>query len=119
MRLHADCIDSYLIMFVFAILALRRQRKTEPSLYRKDISLCDTESRPQSLQFSEMDGTAYTAQTLPSRPATVVPSRQISLAARSTRPPTYYSSGDESLLVVDEKDTEKERTKGLRGVGWT
>lgn len=69
-----------------------------------------------SVYSSELQASSVGEETLPSRPRSTVPSRQLSMANHSTRPPTYYSSGDDSLLTVDEKD-EKVGSR-VRSVGY-
>lgn len=57
-----------------------------------------------SFDSSEISFGTVGDQTLPSRTQSTMLSRQQSQAQRSERPPTYYSTGDDSLLTVDEKD---------------
>ena len=100
---------------VFAIVALRRQRgQAFPAeTYQKSLI---QEGKP-SFESSEFAVSSIGDQTLPSRPRSTVPSRQLSkysklsMTTRSERPPTYYSNGDDSLLTVDEKD----QTRGSVG----
>lgn len=111
---------------IIALLSLRRSRKAAAattSAARKSVSMVEM-GKPSSeyselgvSSYSEMGPSSIGEETLPSRPRSTAPSRQLSMANHSTRPPTYYSSGDDSLLVVDEKD-EFERAEKGRSVGY-
>lgn len=87
---------------ILALVALRRQRKIALNESHQQSLIAEKEKA--SFDSSEISFGSVGDQTLPSRPRSLVPSRQLSLAQHSTRPPTYYSNGDDSLLTVDEKD---------------
>lgn len=92
---------------IIAIVVLRRQRNApvEAIAYRKNI-----EDDRYSFDSSRFGTSTIGDQTLPSAPRSTMPSR-VTSTHRSTRPPTYYSSGDDSLLTVAEKD-EKDGSVG-------
>lgn len=104
------------MLTVLALLRLRRRRQTasanHKSLHLVELgrtSLKDYSELSASL-YSELEPSSIGEETLPSRPRSTVPSREVSMAMHSPRPPTYYSSGENSLLTVEEKsDKEKER----------
>lgn len=87
---------SYFILMFFSIRTHRRHR----SILRPTTTA--TANKP-SFESSEIATSSIGEQTLSSRPLSMAPSRHLSQNERSTRPPTYYSSADESLLTVSEK----------------
>lgn len=95
-------------IMITAVVTLRRQRNAPAETeeyYRKNI-----EDDRYSFDSSRFGTSTIGDQTLPSAPRSTMPSR-VTSTHRSTRPPTYYSSGDDSLLTVAEKD-EKDGTFG-------
>lgn len=89
------------MLMVLAIVVSRRQRSAAAEgMYNESL----IEKQKMSFDSSEFATSTVGSQTLPSRPRSTVPSRQMSQTTRSERPPTYYSTGDSSLLTVDEKD---------------
>lgn len=91
-------------------MVLRRRNIATPDEGTYERTLVQQPAKP-SFESSEISFGTVGDQTLPSRTQSKAMSRQLSQAQRSERPPTYYSTGDESLLTVDEKD-EKDRNFG-------
>jgi len=91
-------------------ISLRRRRRAIPSLGRKSVEMSDVESATPHRQFPEALELSSGVETMPSQAATELPSRQISLAVHSTRPPTYCTDDDnDSLLPVEEMDEGKSK----------